>query len=61
MGHVDQGLELSITNIIRERERRNTSCLIVKQKWSVIKKNEWKSLDLKYIDILIKIYNNKNE
>lgn len=38
---------------LRERERRDTSSLTVKQKWVVIKKNEWKSLDLKYIDIFI--------
>ena len=60
MGHIDQELELSIVNI-RERERRDTSSLTVKQKWAVIKKNERKSLDLKYIDIFIKIYNNQNK
>ena len=57
MGHIDQELELSIINITWERERRDTSSRTVKQKWAVIKKNEWKSLDLKYIDIFIKIYN----
>lgn len=61
MGHIDQELELSIINITWERERRDTSSLTVKQKWAVIKKNEWKSLDLKYIDIFIKIYNNPNK
>jgi len=59
MGHIDQELELSIINIIRGRERRDTSSLTVEQKWAVIKKNERKSPDLKYIDIFVKIYNNQ--
>lgn len=59
MGHIDQELELSIINIIRGRERRDTSSLTVEQKWAVIKKNERKSPDLKYFDIFVKIYNNQ--